>query len=56
MSDTPNGTVRYAEAEGVATITLDRPDSLNSMNEALMRDLHAALGFVADDEKAPGSP
>jgi 2-(1,2-epoxy-1,2-dihydrophenyl)acetyl-CoA isomerase len=51
MSDTPNGTVRYQLAAGVATITLDRPDSLNSMNEALMRDLSAALGFVADDEQ-----
>jgi 2-(1,2-epoxy-1,2-dihydrophenyl)acetyl-CoA isomerase len=51
MSDTPNGTVRYALIEGVATITLDRPDSLNSMNEALMRDLRAALGFVDDDER-----
>jgi 2-(1,2-epoxy-1,2-dihydrophenyl)acetyl-CoA isomerase len=52
MSDTPHGTVRYALAEGVATITLSRPDSLNSMNHALMRDLHAALGFVAADERA----
>jgi enoyl-CoA hydratase len=35
--------VRYAEAGGVATITLDRPQARNAMNAALVAELDAAL-------------
>ena len=47
--NTPHGTVRYEVEDGVATVTLDRPDSLNSMNDELMIDIAAAFGFIADD-------
>ena len=43
-------TVQYVLAEGVATITLDRPESLNSMTDELMIDLRGALRRVVDDE------
>ncbi len=33
----------------VAVVRLDRPEVLNSLNDALMRDLSEALGRVADD-------
>lgn len=43
-------TVRFDLDNGVATITLDRPETLNSMNNTLMNDLSAALGLVNDDQ------
>ncbi len=49
MTTTPNQTVRYEVADGVATVTLDRPDSLNSMTNELMDDISAAFGFVEAD-------
>lgn len=52
MGDTPQGTVQTVIEEGVATITLNRPESLNSMNETLMAELTAALGSVSEDESA----
>jgi 2-(1,2-epoxy-1,2-dihydrophenyl)acetyl-CoA isomerase len=53
MSTTENlatDTVRYALDNGVATITLNRPESLNSMNDDLMMGLSSALACVANDE------
>ena len=49
MTQGPESTVRYELADGVATITLDRPETLNSMNDPLMLDLRAALEHVVDD-------
>ena len=40
---TVEATIRYAEAGGVATITLDRPQARNALNAALVAELNAAL-------------
>lgn len=41
--------VLYEVKNGVATITLNRPQSLNSMNDALIKGLHAALDNIEED-------
>ena len=42
-------TVKYETASGVATITLNRPDSLNAMSPAMAKELHdVALRIDAD--------
>jgi enoyl-CoA hydratase len=42
-------TVLYGVAEGVATITLDRPDSRNALNRAMCEDLVTAAAAAAGD-------
>jgi 2-(1,2-epoxy-1,2-dihydrophenyl)acetyl-CoA isomerase len=42
--------ILFATAEGVATITLNRPDVLNSFNRAMAGELRAALERVAGDD------
>lgn len=42
--------VLYEVAGGVATITMNRPQSLNSMNPGLIDGLHAALTKAEQDE------
>ncbi|MEO8510821.1 MAG: enoyl-CoA hydratase-related protein [Chloroflexota bacterium] len=51
MTDVPNTTIRLEIAESVATITLDRPDSLNALNATMRRELLAALKAVARDDE-----
>ncbi len=41
--------VLYSVNNGIATITLNRPESLNSMNGALISGLHKNLSKAADD-------
>jgi len=42
-------TVKYATDEGVAIITIDRPDAMNSFNEELRSELLSAFERAADD-------
>ncbi|HET7355146.1 MAG TPA: enoyl-CoA hydratase-related protein [Nocardioidaceae bacterium] len=44
------GPVRYDVADGVATITLDRPEQMNSLNVATKVALRDAVGSAAGDD------
>tara|TARA_B110000008_G_scaffold275109_1_gene312015 strand:- start:1127 stop:1948 length:822 start_codon:yes stop_codon:yes gene_type:complete len=46
----PNETVLFDNEDGIATVTLNRPESLNSMNDALMQDISSAMKMVEEDE------
>src|SRR5690242_6856818 len=42
--------IQYEAADGVGTITLNRPDVHNAMNEAMRRDLYTCFsGLITDD-------
>src|SRR4051794_41495274 len=43
-------TLRYGTAEGVATVTLDQPDTRNALSNELLGDLIAAFEAARDDE------
>ena len=43
-------TIRVETADGVATITLNRPDVLNAMNDVMRRELLQAFNDLATDE------
>ena len=43
-------TIRYEEADGVAVVTLNRPDVLNAMNEPMRRELTRCFGDLAVDD------
>ena len=42
-------TVEYEASEGIARITLNRPERLNAMTSELIEGLHRALDAVAAD-------
>jgi enoyl-CoA hydratase len=44
------GTLRYTSADGVATITLDQPDTRNALSDDLLDDLLAAFASARDDD------
>lgn len=50
MPDLAQETIRVDVADGVATVVLNRPDSLNSLNVPMRRELLAALKAIARDE------
>jgi enoyl-CoA hydratase len=42
--------IRYEAADGIATVTLNRPEVHNAMNQAMRRDLYACFeGLITDD-------
>jgi enoyl-CoA hydratase len=43
-------TIRYEEADGVAFVTLNRPDVLNAMNEPMRRELTSCFNDLAVDD------
>jgi len=43
-------TVNYELKDGVAVITLNRPDALNALSQQLTRDLRAAVDKVTEDK------
>jgi len=46
--------VRREDADGVATLTIDRPDALNALNEAVMAQLGAVFRTAAADPAVTG--
>ena len=50
MAQEPPSTIRHEVADGVATLTLNRPESLNALNSQLRRELLAALKGIARDD------
>jgi enoyl-CoA hydratase/carnithine racemase len=42
--------IKYAVADGVATITLDRPDRLNAFTDRMMRELIQAFDYADADD------
>jgi 2-(1,2-epoxy-1,2-dihydrophenyl)acetyl-CoA isomerase len=50
MPDASYETIRVEVADGVATITLNRPESLNALNVAMRHELLAALKATGRDE------
>ena len=50
MSDPTSGTVLHKVDDGVATITLNRPDAMNGLDVATKEALLDAVRQAADDE------
>ena len=49
MKPMTNGTVQYGVDDGVASVMLDRPDTLNAMTNGLMDDLREAIETAEAD-------
>lgn len=52
MPDQPYETIRHELSDGIATITLNRPESLNALNAVLRSELLAALKAAGRDDAA----
>ena len=53
MAEARYETIRCEIADGVATITLDRPDVLNAMNDGMRRELTRCFAELAGDDDDP---
>jgi 2-(1,2-epoxy-1,2-dihydrophenyl)acetyl-CoA isomerase len=51
MPDQPYQAIRYELRDGVATITLARPESLNALNAGMRAELQAALKAASRDDE-----
>ena len=51
MPDQPYETIRYELRDGVATITLARPESLNALNAAMRAELLRAVKAAGRDDE-----
>ena len=49
MTEPTTGTVRYEVSDGVATITLNRPDAMNGLDIATKEALLGAVRSAAED-------
>ena len=49
-TDMPNGTVTYSVRDGVARVTMNRPEVANALDAAMITDLDAALARAEADE------
>lgn len=45
-------TLKYEVKEGIAYITINRPEALNALNTKVIEELYKAFNFAADDESA----
>jgi 2-(1,2-epoxy-1,2-dihydrophenyl)acetyl-CoA isomerase len=50
VADTDYETIRWTVADGVGTLTLSRPDTLNALNATMRRELLAAVKAAGRDE------
>ena len=50
----PLSVVKAETRDGVATLTVNRPDAMNALNEAVVAQLHAAFTKAAADPKVKG--
>ncbi|MHA1536499.1 MAG: enoyl-CoA hydratase/isomerase family protein [Alphaproteobacteria bacterium] len=51
MNAKPNKAVLYEAADGIATITLNRPEALNALDDTMVGDLARAVSAAGGDEK-----
>ncbi len=44
-------TITYTKQDGIATIKINRPDALNSLNQKVLEDINAAMDSIIEDEE-----